>query len=106
MSKTTRCQSPRAAFHSAKAFEFPAATSRANPTKIRLRAEPSGDGRDYREIAVRAWRGRKAIADILVGLDQQGNLRLVCTANGEGDGNHAIAVFPELPPEKMVKRNW
>jgi hypothetical protein len=44
------------------------------------------------------------IADILVGLDTHGNLRVVCTANGEGDGDHAVAFFPELPADEMVKR--
>ena len=75
-----------------------------NPKAVRLRAEPSGDGNDYREIAVRAFRGTEAIADLVVGLDVHGNLRVVCTANGEGDGDHAVALFPELPAGEMVRR--
>lgn len=90
-------------FSSANAFEYPARNAGKNPKAIRLRAEPSGDGAHYREIAVRALRGEKAIADILVGLDAHGNLRVVCTANGEGDGDHAVALFPESPTEEMVK---
>lgn len=54
-------------------------------------------------IAVRAFRGSKAVADILVGLDAQGNLRVVCTADGKGDGDHVVALFPESPAEEMVK---
>lgn len=91
-------------FSSAKAFEYPARNAGKNPKAIRLRAEPSGDGAHYPEIAVRAFRGSKAIADILVGLDSHGNLRVVCTANGEGDGDHSVALFPELPADEMVKR--
>lgn len=92
-------------FHSAKAFELAAKNDGKNPKAIRLRAEPSGDGASYQEIAVRAFRGSKAIADILVGLDIHGNLRVVCTANGRGDGDHAVALFPELAAEEMVKRS-
>jgi hypothetical protein len=91
-------------FHTAKAFEFAARNGGKNPKAVRLRAEPSGDGHDYCEIAVRAFRGPEAIADMVVGLDTHGNLRVVCTANGEGDGDHAVALFPELPVGKMVRR--
>jgi len=84
-------------------FEFTSRNGGNNPKGVRLRAEPSGDGNDYREIAVRAFRGRKAIADMVVGLDVYGNLRVVCTANGEGDGDHAVALFPELPAGEMVR---
>jgi len=92
-------------FHSAKAFEYPARNAGQNPKAIRLRAEPSGDGRNYREIAVRAFRGSKAIADILVGLDAHGNLRVVCTANGKGDADHLVSLFPELSAGEMMKLN-
>ena len=91
-------------FHTAKAFEFAARNGGKNPKAVRLRAEPSGDGNDYREIAVRAFRGTEALADLVVGLDVHGNLRVACTANGEGDGDHAVALFPELPAREMVRR--
>lgn len=104
MSRQTPTRTRTDAFNSAKAFEFPARNAGKNPKAIRLRAEPSGDGSSYREIAVRAFRGSEVIADILVGLDTHGNLRVVCTANGEGDGDHAVAFFPELPADEMVKR--
>jgi len=91
-------------FHTAKAFEFAARNGGKNPKAVRLRAEPSGDGSDYREIAVRAFRGSEAIADMVVGLDAHGNLRVVCTADGEGDGDHVVVLFPELPAGEMVRR--
>jgi hypothetical protein len=96
--------SRKGSFHTAKAFEFAARNGGKNPKAVRLRAEPSGDGNAYREIAVRAFRGTEAIADLVVGLDVNGNLRVVCTANGDGDGDHAVALFPELPAEEMVRR--
>jgi hypothetical protein len=96
--------SRKGSFHTAKAFEFAARNGGKNPKAVRLRAEPSGDGNDYREIAVRAFRGTEAIADLVVGLDVHGNLRVVCTANGDGDGDHAVALFPELPAREMVRR--
>ena len=94
----------KSSFHTAKAFEFSAKNGGKNSKAVHLRAEPSGDGNDYQEIAVRAFRGPKAIADMVVGLDAHGNLRVVCTANGEGDGDHAVALFPELPAGEMVRR--
>ena len=94
----------KGSFHTAKAFEFAARNGGKNPKAVRLRAEPSGDGNDYREIAVRAFRGTEALADLVVGLDVHGNLRVVCTANGDGDGDHAAALFPELPAREMVRR--
>ncbi len=94
----------KGSFHTAKAFEFAARNGGKNPKAVHLRAEPSGDGNDYREIAVRAFRGTEAIADLVVGLDVHGNLRVVCTANGDGDGDHAVALFPELPAREMVRR--
>lgn len=94
----------RNGFHDAKAFEFSARNDGKNPRAVRLRAEPSGDGGNYREIAIRVFRRRRAIADLVVGLDAHGNLRVVCTAGGQGDGDHVLALFPELPVQKMVKR--
>jgi hypothetical protein len=105
MNKHTRAEKRIDKFRSAKPFDFAAKNGGKNPRAIVLRAEPSGDGVSYQEIAVRAFRGSEAIADILVGLDTHGNLRVVCTANGQGDGDHAVALFPELPSEEMVKRN-
>lgn len=104
MSEHTRSRRKVDEFRSAKAFEFAARNSGKNPKAIKLRAEPSGDGANYREIAIRVLRGSNAIADILVGLDTYGNVRVVCTSNGEGDGDHAIALFPELPADEMAKR--
>lgn len=104
MSAHTRSRRKIDEFCSAKAFEFAARNNGKNPKAIKLRAEPSGDGANYREIAIRVLRGSNAIADILVGLDIHGNLRVVCTSNGKGDGDHAIALFPELPADEMVKR--
>jgi len=43
-------------------------------------------------------------ADLVVGLDSEGNLRVVCTAGGRGDGDHAVALFPELPAGEMIRR--
>ena len=103
MKRQRRTRGKRDSFHSARPFEFPARNAGKNPKAIRLRAEPSGDTPLYQEIAVRVLRGSKAIADIVIGLDSEGNLRVVCMANTEGDGDHAITVFPELPAAEMVR---
>ncbi len=91
-------------FHTAKASEFFARNGGRNPQAIRLRAEPSGDGENYQEIAIRAFRGRDAIADLVVGPNSDGNLRVVCTADGRGDGDRAVALFPGLAAGQMVLR--
>jgi len=71
-----------------------------NSKGIVPRAEPSGDAGSYQEIAVRAFRKGKTIAYILVGLDRCGNLHVLVTANGDGDGEHAVAVYPEKPKDR------
>jgi len=83
------------AFRRSNPFEFSARNAGKNPKGIVLRSEPAGDPAIYQEIAVRAFRKGKAVADILVGLDHDGNLRVLVTADGDGDGDHATAVYPE-----------
>jgi len=92
------------AFRGNVAFEFPALNGGKNPKRIVLRAEPSGDRGIYQEIAVRALRNGKAIGDVLVGLDDKGNLRVLVTADGDGDADHALALFPERGVADTVER--
>ena len=67
-----------------------------NPKDLWLTAESSGDPGIYHEMRISAEnREGECIADIMVGLDEHGELRVLITANGDGDGDHAIAVFPE-----------
>ena len=84
-------------FRRSKPFAFSARNAENDPKAIMLRAEPTGDPGIYQEIAVRAFCKERAIADILVGLDQEGNLRVLVTADGDGNADHALAVYPEKP---------
>lgn len=92
------------AFRETVAFEFPALNGGKNLKGIVLRAEPTGDRGIYQEIAVRARRNGKAIGDVLVGLDDKGNLRVLVTADGDGESDHALALFPERGAADMVER--
>lgn len=92
------------AFSGNLAFEFPAMNGAKNPKEITLRAEPTGDRGIYQEIAVRAFRDGKAIGDVLVGLDAKGDLRVLVTADSDGDSDHALALYPERTAEDMVEK--
>jgi hypothetical protein len=55
-------------------------------------------------MAVRAFQDGKAIGDVLVGLDAKGDLRVLVTADGDGDSDHALALYPERTAENMVEK--
>lgn len=90
-------------FDSRGSFSFPAMHTGENPQNIILKAETSGDAGIYQEIAVAAFIKDECIADILVGLNNKGELRVILTANGEGDGDKRIAVYPQRPEAAAVE---
>ena len=91
-------------FRGNNSIEFPAMNGGKNPKGITLRAEPTGDRGIYQEMAVRAFQDGKAIGDVLVGLDAKGDLRVLVTADGDGDSDHALALYPERTAENMVEK--
>ncbi len=93
-----------AEFKKVKPAEFNPLHSRQNPNNLRLRIERTGDPGIYHEVAVRGFKDGKPIADILVGLNEQGELRVLITSDGDGESDHAIAVFPQKPREQMVEK--
>lgn len=101
MPTKTRNKTP--AFSNAQPLCFKAYHEGKNPKGIMLRAEPSGTKNQYQEIAINASIGNQIIADILIGLDEKGNLRILCTADSHVD-EHAISIFPETSTKKMIKK--
>lgn len=73
-----------------------------NPQSIRLEGELTGDPGIYQEMRISAFKGDECIGDVLVGLNEAGELRVMVTTDGEGDGDHQVLVFPQLPAEDAV----
>lgn len=90
-------------FKAISPVEFTALHSGQNPNQIRIRVERRGDAGIYHEVAIRGLKLGKAMADVLVGLNEKGELRVLVTSDGDGDGDHAIAVYPERPRGQMVE---
>jgi hypothetical protein len=76
-----------------------------NPQGIRLEAEETGDPGVYQEIRIGAFVREDCIADVLVGLNGEGELRVLITTDRDGDGDHEIAVYPERPRHEAVELN-
>lgn len=74
-----------------------------NPRNIFLEAEETGDPDIYQEIRVGAFKSRDCVADILVGLNDRGEVRVLITTEGEGDGDPAIAVYPERSLREAIE---
>lgn len=89
-------------FQAARPFEFLALFQGENPRAITLRAEPTGDPGIYQEIAVQARVNGKTIADILIGLNERGEVRVLTTSQGEEE--HKLAIYPERPYPAMVEQ--
>lgn len=76
-----------------------------NPDAIVLEAEQTGDPGIYQEVALSALQGKDCVAFIIVGLDCNNELRVSLTSDGNGDGDHAIAVFPCRDIESSIELN-
>ena len=73
-----------------------------NPQGIRLEGELTGDPGIYQEMRISAFKGKECIGDILVGLDEAGELRVMATADNAGDDDHQILIFPQRPADDAV----
>lgn len=73
-----------------------------NPQGIRLEGGLTGDPGIYQEIRISAFKGADCIGDILVGLDESGELRVMVTADGDGDDDHQVLIFPQRSAENAV----
>jgi hypothetical protein len=66
-----------------------------NPRGIVLEFEETGDPGIYQEQRISAMKGEECVADVLVQVDKDGEVRVLITSGGEGDGDHSIAIYPE-----------
>jgi hypothetical protein len=48
-------------------------------------------------------RDQRCVADVFIGVDTKGEPRVLITDNGDGDGDHRIAVFPLRHRTKAVE---
>ncbi|WP_054287151.1 hypothetical protein [Gulbenkiania mobilis] len=70
----------------------------SNPKGLYAEVGTSGDAGIYDELRVTVFnRHGVAVGDILIGLDDEGQLRLASTSDGDGNGDHTIAIHPEAP---------
>lgn len=75
-----------------------------NPQGLYAEVSTSGDPGIYDELRVTVFnRHGVAVGDILIGLDQVGALRVATTAGDDGNGDHAIAVYPQKAVELAVE---
>lgn len=77
-----------------------------DPTKYKVVAEPAGEKDAYHELRVGFFDKKgKCVADAYFTVDSEtGEPRILITADGEGDGDPAIEVFPLRSVEAVVKR--
>lgn len=84
---------------------FPLMHSGENPGGYMAEAARTGDPGIYEEVRISILHpDRGCVGDVLVGLTDQGEPRMLLTHNGEGDGDHVIAVFPLKPVDDAVER--
>lgn len=75
-----------------------------NSRSLMVEAAVTGQGEAFREIRVSAFASDgRCIGNIVVGLNEQGELRALLTADGEGNSDHAIAVYPERPGPMAIE---
>lgn len=75
----------------------------SNPGGYLAAASRTGDPGIYEEVRISVLHPELgSVGDVLVGLTEQGEPRMLITHNGEGDGDHAIAVYPLKPKDEAV----
>lgn len=69
--------------------------SGSNPLRYQAEAVRTGDAGIYQEVRISVFdREDICVADTLVGLTEAGEIRVLITADGDGDNEHQIAIFP------------
>lgn len=67
--------------------------------------ERSGDAGVYSEARLGVLNpARECVADVLVGYSESGELRILLTTGGDGEGDHSHAFFPMRPTNMAVER--
>jgi len=78
-----------------------------NPLGIRFEVHTAGEQGLYNEIAVDCFVGQELVASMYIGLDQtRKDVRILTTADGDGGGDHKIAVYPMRSGMEAVESNY
>ncbi len=79
-----------------KIARFSLAHEGNNPRGISAEVAASVGAENYREIMGSAYApDGRCIGDVVIGLNEKGDLRVLVTTDGDGEGDHGIAVYPE-----------
>ncbi|MFP3637664.1 hypothetical protein [Paraburkholderia sp. SIMBA_054] len=70
--------------------------------EYRLEASFTGDVGLYDEARMSVHKGEDCVADVLVGLSESGELRVMLTTDAMGDGDHSVEIFPLRPHDDAV----
>lgn len=67
-----------------------------NPKGLVMEISRTGDPGIYNEGRMSAFDPKgDCVADVVMGLDDRGNLRVLITLDGDGCGDHQLVVYPE-----------
>jgi len=73
-----------------------------NPENVRFTVAKAGDPGIYNEIGIDAHIGEDCVASILVGISASGEIRVLSTTSGDGDGERNVALYPQRDGEDIV----
>lgn len=67
-----------------------------NPNEYTVDVSRTGDSGIYEEVRIGVFKGegKECLADVLLGLTEDGEPRVMITAGGDGENEHAFAVYP------------
>lgn len=72
-------------------------------------AARTGDDGIYDEVRIGVFKSdapNVCVADVLVGLTEDGEIRFLATTDGEGDGDARVAIYPQRRHDQAVDRNF
>lgn len=79
--------------------------SGTNPHHYEAEAARTGDAGVYEEVRISVFdRNASCVADALVGLTEDGEVRVLVTTDGNGDNEHQIAIFPTRGADTAIER--
>lgn len=76
-----------------------------NPHRYEAEASRTGDAGIYEEVRISVFdRYANCVADTLVGLTENGEVRVLVTADGDGNNEHRIAIYPTRRADDAIER--
>lgn len=76
-----------------------------NPQGLGIQAHPCGDAELYHELRVGVYKKDDCLADILVGLTEAGEIRVLISA-GNDASTQKIAVYPQRELHEAIDPTW